>query len=94
LGTIKGTSRNETCAVTRLGTPGNHLAFYVTDIMAWFRRSPEAEIAEIVEVRSLTKRVLVFSGRVADVVATLSATDEPFIRVDFIRKICRSRICF
>jgi len=54
-----------------LGTPGDFDALRVTDRRIGLRRSENTEIRNTVDERSLTLGLLVFSGRIADVVAGL-----------------------
>jgi len=94
LDTGNGFGRNKTCTMPSLCTPGNHLAFYFTDSFAWFWRSPEAEITRAINVSCLAKGILVFSGRITDVISELDATNEPLVCVNLVRKLIWRGIVF
>jgi hypothetical protein len=77
LDTRESTSWNEASAMARRGAPSDLLLFSVTDGGVGYRRSPKAEIVNVVDHGSLTLGLLVLGGGVADVVTSLRATDGP-----------------
>lgn len=94
LQTSNGFSRNETCAVARLGAPSDHFAFNVTNGFSWFVRSPKTKIVGAIDIRGLAKRLLILGGRVANVVTDLGTTNKSCVGIDFVGKVSRRRIAF
>lgn len=70
--------------VARLGAPCNHYTLIICNQAVRFRRTPEAEIIDAIDKCRLAERLLVFGGRVADVVTTLG-TPRATVRVRLIR---------
>lgn len=87
LNTGDGFSRNKTCPATWVCTPGNHLAFYFANSLAWFWWSPEAEVTRTIDISCLAERRLVFGGRITNIVSDLGATNETFVCVNFVRQL-------
>jgi len=75
LNTLKGTSGDETRAMTGLSAPGDFLMFRLTDGGWTGRGCPETEIVDRVKDASLAEGLLVFGRRVAPVVTGLRATN-------------------
>jgi len=67
LDTLQRALRDETCAMSRLSAPRNHLALRVSDEPIGIRRAPKTEVIKRIKERSLAVGVLVLGRGVADV---------------------------
>lgn len=83
-------SGEETSAMARLGAPGDHDTLDIADLTTHIGRTPEAEVIESIEVRSLAERVLVLRRRVTDIVAMLRTTGK-VVSVDLVWNSIRIR---
>jgi hypothetical protein len=75
LDTSQSTARDQASSVPRLSAPGNFLLLGITDGGVRLGGSPQTEVVNVVDERSLAHRLLVLGGAVADIVAYLRATD-------------------
>lgn len=57
LDTSEGTGRDQTCAVSRLGTPGDDNCLIVTNRGIWLWRCPEAKVLSKGEVKLIRMEI-------------------------------------
>jgi len=72
--------------VARLGAPRNHLSFMATNVRIGFSSAPQAKVVEAVEQESLAKRLLVFGGRIANIITDLMPTDKIGLGIGLVRE--------
>lgn len=66
--------RDDPRAMSRFGTPGDEFALCISDTLVRLGGTPDAKVVKGIDDGGLAEGVLVFSGRVATVVARLDTT--------------------